>query len=570
MSILPDKGGNTLEVVQSPLDQAEFTTKFDDFNDKFDSEQYGETKRKLNGRHVNLMLIGQSIGAGLFIGLAKPLTTSGSLSLFLGFVLYACLMIYPLMQAVGEMCSYLPIRGSFLHFSARWVDPALGFACTLIYLYTALMFVCFEATAVASLVGFWTDINPAIFITITLVTYFLVNVLAVNWYGEIEFFSSMLKVLLIVGLMFFSLISMCGGNPQHNAYGMKNWKEGGLMKSYLVPGETGQFLGFWKVLIYAAFACGGPDLLALCSSEMKSPRKSVGIAAKRSYIRIYLFYFGGIFFLNSLTASNDPNLLLAIETKAVGAAASPWVVGIKNVGVHGLDSLVNACVLTSVWSCGNGFFYGATRCAYSASLAGYLPRFFSKCLPNGSPIFCVIGSVLVGLLAFLNISNSTQTVFDWFINLATTGMLCTYFSIWICYFKFKRAYVKQTGIEFKKGEYKYYMAPKFIHPYFTYLGVTINVLVLFFNGFWIFFPKQFTIADLFTAYFAPVFYICLFGFWKIFKKTHFRSDMEADITTGKEQIDLEEEADIEYEATRERSQNWFYRVGRKISHFLFS
>ena len=52
------------------------------------------------------------------------------------------------MQAIGEMCSYLPIKGSFFHFSARYVDPALGFASSLIYTYTALMFVCIEARPV--------------------------------------------------------------------------------------------------------------------------------------------------------------------------------------------------------------------------------------------------------------------------------------------------------------------------------------------------------------------------------------------------------------------------------------
>lgn len=30
----------------------------DDFHDKLDVEKYGETKRKLNSRHVSLMIIG--------------------------------------------------------------------------------------------------------------------------------------------------------------------------------------------------------------------------------------------------------------------------------------------------------------------------------------------------------------------------------------------------------------------------------------------------------------------------------------------------------------------------------
>lgn len=551
------------------VDRHYITTGFEDFNDQLDVEKYGSTQRKLSSRHVSLMIIGQSIGTGLFIGLKSPLMDSGSLSLFLGFLTWACLMVWPLMLAVGEMCSYLPIKGSFLHFAARWVDPALGFACTIIYLYTCLMFLCVEAVGFASVIGYWTDLNPGIFITIALVTTLFFNIMAVNWYGEIEFVSSMLKVLLIVGLMLFALISMCGGNPKHDAYGFQHWKEGGLFRAYLVPGSTGKFLGYWSTLVYAAFACGGADILAMVSGEISQPRKNLGLAAKRSYIRIYLFYFGGIFFMNTLCSSINPDLIAATESGASGAAASPWVIGIKSVGVHGLDSLVNALVMSSAWSCGNGFMYAAGRTAYSAGLAGYLPRFFSKCLKNGCPIYCVIGSILVGCLSYLSVSNSTATVFNWFINLATTGLLCAYLCIWLCYFQFRKAIVAQgKAEEYKAGSY--YFMPSFVHPYMTYFAVFLNALVLFFNGFWIFFPGQFSVANLFTSYFAPVLFFCLYFGWKVLKRTHLRTAEEADITTGKQEIDEEEAAELEYLATIPKKEGLVYKIWYKVADFCFN
>lgn len=548
--------------IENPLPAKEFN----DFHDKLDVEKYGETKRKLNLRHVNLLMIGQSIGSALFVSIKNPLHNSGSLSFFIAFAIWACLVIYPLMQAIGEMCSYLPIKGSFFHFSARYVDPALGFASSLIYTYTALMFVCIEATACAGLISFWTDINPGVFITIALVLFFLLNLFGAQFYGEFESIFSSFKVILILGLMLFSLISMCGGNPQHNAYGFQHWKEGGLFRPYLVDGTTGKFLGTYNCLIWAGFAAGGPDVLALIAAEVKMPRKNIGIVAKRSYIRIYLFYLGGIFFLNCLIASNDPSLVKSLKSSTV----SPWTLGIQNVGVRGLGLVVNGAVLTSAFSCGNAFFFLGTRSLYSASLAGYIPRFFSKCLKSGVPINCVIFTGVVSLISYLNVSQSTGVVFNWFVNLATTGLLCSYICMWLAYFKFRKAYVVQTGKQMKKGEYPYYLAPKFIHPYFTYFGFFINVVVLFFNGFWIFFPGQFSVSNLFTSYFAPVFFICLFVFWKVFKKTHWRNAMEADITTGKQYIDEEEERDIEFELNRERRKGWFFVACRKASDFCFS
>ena len=184
--------------------------KFGDFHEKYDVEKYGTTKRKLNLRHVSLMIIGQSIGTGLFIGLSGTLKTSGSISLFTGFLFWACFVIWPMMQCVAEMCSYLPIKGSFVHYASRWIDPALGFAGAMIYAYTSMMYVCLACVAFASVISIWTDVNPGVSIDVAIVITLLFNVFAVYLYGEIEFFSSILKVILVVGLMLFGLITMCG------------------------------------------------------------------------------------------------------------------------------------------------------------------------------------------------------------------------------------------------------------------------------------------------------------------------------------------------------------------------
>lgn len=538
-----------------------------DFHDRFDAAKYGSTKRKLSSRHVSLMIIGQSIGTGLYIGLKTPLRTSGSLSLFLGFIAWGCTMVWPLMQAVGEMATYLPLKGSFLHYAARWLDPAMGFAITIVYMYTSLMFLCVELVAFASVISYWTDALPAIFITVALVTTLFFNVFGVNWYGEVEFFASILKVILIVGLMFFGLIAMCGGAPLGEVLGFKNWREGGLFKAYLVPGATGRFLGFWNVLVYTAFACGGADLLGMVSGEISLPRKNIPLAAKRTYIRIYLFYIGGVFFMNTLCASNNPLLDQAIASGRAGAASSPWVIGIKTVGVHGLDSLVNAVVMTSAWSCGNGFVYGAARSCYSASLAGYLPRIFSKCLKSGCPIVCIIFCMSIGCFSYLSVGKSSNEVFNWFINLSTTGILTTYAVMWMCYFKFKKA-VKAQNLD--QQDDRYFKIPKWSTPWLPIWGAFFNMLVLIFNGFWIFFPGQFSAANLFTAYFSPVFFFVLFFGWKFWHKTHWRTALEADLTTGKAEIDEEEAIEKEYIASLPKKEGLLWKIWYKFADFCFN
>lgn len=89
---------------------------------------FGQTQRGLASRHVQLMAIGGSIGTGLFVGIGSFLRDAGPLSVFLGYLVWGFLFILPVNLCVGEMCAYLPIRGSIFELAARYVDPAFGFA----------------------------------------------------------------------------------------------------------------------------------------------------------------------------------------------------------------------------------------------------------------------------------------------------------------------------------------------------------------------------------------------------------------------------------------------------------
>lgn len=66
-----------------------------------------------------------------------------------------------------------------------------------------------------------------------------------------------LKVLLLFGLLFITLITMCGGNPKKDAYGFRHWGDGKAMRSYYSDGAAGRLFGWWKVILYAGFTIAG-------------------------------------------------------------------------------------------------------------------------------------------------------------------------------------------------------------------------------------------------------------------------------------------------------------------------
>ena len=182
------------------------------------------------------------------------------------------------------------------------------------------------------------------------------------------------KIILLLGLVLLTFITMVGGNPRHDAYGFRFWNGGLAMHAYYATGVTGRFLGWWKVMMYAGFTIAGPDMIALSAGEIQNPRRTIPRVAKLIFFRLVGFYVLGVLAVGILCSSRDPRLMGAIENNDAGAAASPFVIGIQNLGISGLPDLINALVLLSGWSCGNAYLYASSRTLYGLARGMSLTR----------------------------------------------------------------------------------------------------------------------------------------------------------------------------------------------------
>ncbi|KAJ5005681.1 Proline-specific permease [Colletotrichum sp. SAR 10_66] len=308
-----------------------------------------QTQRGLSPRHVQLMTIAGGIGVGLFVGVGGVLSKAGPLPLIIGYIIYGVGFIWPTTLNVAEMVAWLPIRGSIYELAARFVDPALGFAMGWTYFFAGAMLVCTEYSAVATVMGYWNvDVNPAVWIAMVLAVCYFLNMAAVKWFGESEFVMGSTKVLLLLGLMMATFITMVGGNPKHDAYGFRNWSNGNFVHAYYADGATGVFLSVCISVRYAAFTIGGPDTISLAAGEIQNPRKTIPRVSKMIINRILFFYIFGILAVGIICNSRDERLLGAIDSGDAGAAASPWVLGLLSHGISGfLPGLINFLILLS-------------------------------------------------------------------------------------------------------------------------------------------------------------------------------------------------------------------------------
>ena len=251
----------------------------------------------------------------------------------------------------------------------------------------------------------------------------LINIFAVKYYGESEFWLAIGKVLLIIGLIIYTFITMLGGNPLHDRFGFRYWRDPGPFAELYYTGNLGRFLGFLQCLIQASFTIAGPDYVSMAAGEAENPRVVMPRAYNAVFGRLMAFFVLGSLAVGINVPHNDPELRLAFSTGLPGAAASPYVVAMNRLRIHVLPDIVNAMVLFSAFSAGNSYVYCASRSLFGLALEGKAPRFLTKCTRNGVPIYCVMIVLLIALLSFLQVSNSASVVLQWFVNLVSPLIL---------------------------------------------------------------------------------------------------------------------------------------------------
>lgn len=139
--------------------------------------------------------------------------------------------------------------------------------------------------------------------------------------------------------------------------------------------------------------------------------------------------------------SNDPTLTSILVGSGSGggtAAASPYVIAMQNLGVGEaviysqsegkltfcpqigiFPHIVNALLISSIFSAGNSYVYCTSRSLYSMAIEGRAPAIFKKCTKQGVPIYCLALTMAFACLSFLQQGEKTSRALGILINLVS-------------------------------------------------------------------------------------------------------------------------------------------------------
>ncbi|KAH7883097.1 dicarboxylic amino acid permease [Phlebopus sp. FC_14] len=528
------------------FDRPAQTEKSQDKSVLVDPDEHLSLHRGLKARHVSMITLGGSLGTGLIIGSGTALVRGGPLGLWFGYS-FMGFICYLVMIALGEMGAYLPHKKGFAGYATRYVDPAFGFALGWNYLFKYFVQTTNNVNAAGAVVQYWTLSVPIeVWMVIYIALIFAINLLGIRVFGEFEFWFCSIKVVALVGLILMGLIIDLGGNPQHDRIGFRYWRPpNGPLGDYLINQvhslPLSRFLGFWSTLTTALFSYIGTELIGVTVGETQNPRKNVPKAIRRMFFRILVFYVGGTFVISLTVPSSNKTLFVANTSKA-GAAASPFVVATTLVGIRVINHVINAVVLIFVLSASNSDLYIGSRTLYGLAVERKAPRIFAKVNRMGVPWPSLVLNTLVCFLTFLNASSSSSVAFGWFSNLIASFGAITWMCISYTHIAFMRA-LKAQGIDRNTLPYK---AP--LQPFGSWFALFFTGIVLTFNGFSTFLP--FVSSSFITSYIAIPIFIVLWVRYKVYFRTRTIPAAEADLVTGKQEIDDEEEEFLAREKLR--------------------
>jgi len=470
-----------------------------------------------------MISIGGVIGTGLFLGTARSLSEGGPLGLLLGYTIMSSVCI-GVMLCLGELVTYLPVSGGQVTLSGRFVDPALAFAMGWNYWYCWAVTLPGELSAAAVIVSYWNDtINPGVWITIFLLVVVVINFLGTRSFGECEFWFASIKVVTIVGLIILGLVIDLGGAPDHHRRGFEYWRNPGPFVQFAdIAGPKGRFLGFWSVLIQAAYAFIGTEILGMTAAETRNPRRNIPRAIKTVYWRITLFYILGVFILGLICPSNADGLTSGLGT----AASSAWVIAIKLASIKALPSIINAALLTSAWSAGSSDLYTSSRALYGLATIGQAPSFLRITDKRGTPYPSLVVCSLFGFLAYTGVSSGSAKVFTWFSNMSSVTGMINWMGICITAIRFRKG-IKRQGLGVDILPYR---SP--LMPWAGYWSLGWILVIILFAKWDVFIHGRWDTGSFVSTYFPVPFFVLLYFGYKTYMKTKLVPLNEMDLVTG--------------------------------------
>ncbi|WP_036434940.1 amino acid permease [Mycobacterium sp. URHB0044] len=422
-------------------------------SDRLTREDEGYHKG-LKPRQLQMIAIGGAIGTGLFLGAGGRLASAGP-GLFL--VYGVCgIFVFLILRALGELVLHRPSSGSFVSYAREFFGEKAAFAVGWLYFLNWAMTSIVDTTAIATYFHFWKAFNVVPQWTLALIALVLVlsvNMISVKWFGEMEFWAALIKVVALMTFLVAGTIFLAGRYKiEGQSTGLSIWNQhGGLFPTGALP--------LLIVTSGVVFAYAAVELVGTAAGETAEPEKIMPRAINSVVARIAIFYIGSVALL-----------ALLLPYTAYHAGESPFVTFFSKIGFNGAGDIMNIVVLTAAFSSLNAGLYSTGRILRSMAMNGSAPKFTARMSKNGVPYGGILLTCLICLFGVALNAFQPGEAFEIVLNMAALGIIASWGTIVLCQLRLVK--MSKAGLM---------QRPKFrmpFTPYSSYLTLAFLVAVL--------------------------------------------------------------------------------------------
>ncbi|MEV4953800.1 amino acid permease [Paenarthrobacter nitroguajacolicus] len=388
-------------------------------------------RRSMGPRHLIMIAMGGVIGSGLFLSSGYTISQAGPLGAVIAYLVGA-LVVYLVMACLGELAIAYPVSGAFHIYASRSIGPATGFATAWLYWLCWAVAIGSEFTASGLLMQRWfPDIEVWVWCLVFAAMLFGFNAFSSKFFGESEFWFSIVKVGAIIALIVFGGAALFGFHPlsesNNHPFLLENFNtSGGLFPN-----------GFTGVLVTALavfYAFSGSELIGVAAGETKDPAKNIPKAMRSTVIRLLIFFVGAI----AVIAATVP-------FDQVGLDESPFVTVFSSVGIPFAADIMNFVIITALLSAGNSGLFSCARMLYSLADEGHAPRALKRLTRRGIPLIALSVSMVGGLASLVSSVAAPETVYLALVSIAGFAVVGVWMSITASHFFHRRAFVRNGG-----------------------------------------------------------------------------------------------------------------------------
>ena len=379
--------------------------------------------KDLGRRHVQMIAIGGAIGTGLFLGAGSRLQVAGpSLA-----IIYAICGVFSflILRALGELVMYRPTSGSFVTYAREFLGERAAYMAGWLSFLNWAMTGIVDITAVALYMHYWAVFLPVpqwVFALAALAIVGTMNMIGVRYFGEMEFWFSLIKVVALALFLIAGAIIL----------GTRMPVAGHTTGFHLITENGGIFPhGLFSALMLlqgVVFAYSGIELLGTAAGECEDAREILPRAINSVIWRIALFYVGSVILLVCLLPWTEYH-----------AGTSPFVTFFQALGIPGIGTIMNIVVLTAALSSLNSGLYSTGRVLRALALGGSGPKALGKLNRSSVPYVGILTTLAVYLVGVMLNYLIPSRVFEIVLNFSALGIISTWGFILLCQLRLRAA-----------------------------------------------------------------------------------------------------------------------------------